>query len=373
MKILLCPDKFKGSISAKKVCKAIGVGLMNGGGAFEILHHPMADGGDGSIEILKDNFDLEEIVTESLDPLARKISASYYISKKTAFIELASASGLVLLKDDERNPCWTSTEGTGVLIKHALRNGCKKIYLFIGGSATNDAGMGIAHVLGFHFVDKNGAALKPIGDNLLRIERVLAPKYSSNDEAQLIALCDVNNPMFGPNGAAYTYAKQKGATSQEIEKLDQGLQHYAAVLKAQYGVNLSKTKGVGAAGAVCASLLALLNAEMQSGFQMLSELTQLEQRIKEADVIVTGEGKIDSTSFQGKVVGNVFSLCKKYSKPCVAVGGIIEETDQLIENCIYQKSIFSKAQSLKRSMAEPEKYLQEIGLDISQFLRDQKK
>lgn len=370
MNILLCPDKFKGSISAQKVCHALSQGLLIVDPGFNIVKHPMADGGDGSIEILKEILSLKAVNVDTLDPLGRKIKTQYYKTEDSAFIELASASGIVLLEAAERNPLLTTTVGTGIMIKHAIDCGLKKIYLFIGGSATNDGGVGIAHALGFRFLDSQGLDLEPIGAALEKISSIENKCQYDFESVEITVLCDVSNPMYGPNGAAFTYGAQKGASQDEILVLDKGLENYAEVLKSHVNKDLSTLAGMGAAGAVGASLLGLFNAKIKNGFAMLSEATQLEAAIKQADLVITGEGKIDHTSFQGKVVGNVYALCKKYAKPCGIVGGVIERGIEVEEVFDFHKSIITLASNQKEAMTHPEKFLVEIGKEIGILLRN---
>lgn len=369
MKILICPDKFKGSLSAEKVCAAIKSGLLSVDDNFEITNHPMADGGDGSIEILKSLLKLSLIKIQTVDPLFRKIEANYYYNKNAAFIELASASGIVLLSECERNPKMTSTLGTGLLIKDALDKGFKKIFLFIGGSATNDGGIGIAQALGYKFIDQEGNKLNPIGCNLSKIDRVDYEGIYDFEEIEIDVLCDVTNPMFGEQGAAFVYAAQKGANSDDILTLDQGLRHFAKILKIQYQKDVDSLPGVGAAGAVGASLVGLLNANLQNGFDMLSKATRLASAIKNSELVITGEGKIDSTSFKGKVVGNVMDICNKYEVPCGVVGAIIDIKDGIPSNFYFQHSIMPLAKNLDEAMREPEKFLYEIGIEIGHQLQ----
>lgn len=308
MKILLCPDKFKGSLSAEEVCKALSKGLWSVNKDFQITSLPMADGGDGSIDILKSRLLLSPIHVRTVDPLGRNIEATYYHSEGVAFIELAAASGITLLKHSELNPLATSTKGTGVIMKDAIERGFQKIYLFIGGSATNDGGIGIAQALGFDFLDIHGASLEPIGANLEKIQSIANHSSYNFENIEITVLCDVTNPMHGPNGAAYIYGAQKGATEEDILSLDTGLRNYGNVLKSQFRVDLSNESGIGAAGAVGASLVGLLNAKMENGFHMIANVNQLEEAIKAADLVITGEGKIDRTTFQGKVVGRTQAL-----------------------------------------------------------------
>ena len=369
MKILICPDKFKGSLSAEMVCAAIKRGLLSVDGNLKITNHPMADGGDGSIEILKSILKLSLVKIQTLDPLFRKMEAEYYCNNDAAFIELASASGLVLLSEDERNPMMTSTIGTGLLIKDALDKGFKKIYLFIGGSATNDGGIGIAQALGYKFKNEAGTHLEPIGCSLTKIDRVDYEGIYDFKEIEIDVLCDVTNPMFGNHGAAYVYAAQKGASSDDIRTLDLGLQHYAKILEIQYQKDVNNLPGVGAAGAVGASLVGLLNANLQNGFNMLSKATNLESAIKNSDLVITGEGKIDHTSFKGKVVGNVMDICNKYKVPCGVVGGIIDIDEDIPSNFFFHHSIMPLAKNLNEAMRESEYFLKEIGNDIGHQLQ----
>ena len=369
MRILLCPDKFKGSLSAVEVCDTLAEGLKAQINNVEIISHPLADGGDGSIAVLKKYLALESISVDTVNPLGRQIKADYYAFKDTAFIELASASGLVLLSEADRNPIYTSTLGAGLMIKNALERGYKNIYLFIGGSATNDAGIGIACALGFVFLDKDQNKLEPIGGNLIRISSMVNKSEFNFDEVNIKVMCDVTNPMYGEDGAAYVYAAQKNASPKEIETLDKGLINFAQCLNNQIEKDLSKEPGMGAAGAVGASLVGLMKAELQIGFQMIAEFTHLEQAMQDVDFVITGEGKIDDTSFKGKVVGNVLALCEKYKIKCGIVGG---KVDPLFDNAgrfEFVKSVISYAEDFEDAMQSPKKYLKKIGEEIGLVLK----
>ena len=360
MKILLCPDKFKGSLSSEKVCLALEKGLKQQNKNFEIIKHPMADGGDGSIAILKKQLHLKQIKVATLDPLNRNIIAEYYYKDHTAYIELASASGLSLLHDQEKSPMISSTKGTGLMIKDAIEKGFQTIYLFIGGSATNDAGMGIAHALGFVFIDENGNPLDPVGKNLIKISKIKNNSAIDFQKLNIVVLCDVNNPMHGPNGAAHRFAAQKGASDEEILKLDEGLKHFETIVKSQFNKNLAHIPGIGAAGAVGASLVSLLQAQLQNGFQMIANITGLKEAIKSVDLVITGEGKLDQSSFQGKLVGKVHELSKELGKNCGVVAGMIDTTQENNSKFIFQKSIDDLANDLEDAMKSAEKYLLEI-------------
>ena len=352
-----------------EVCEHLSEGILGKYPACNIISSPMADGGDGSIEIIQSILNLTKISVPTVDPIGREITAQYFKSEDTAFIELASASGLVLLNEYERNPLFTSTRGTGLMIKHAIMNGLKKIYLFIGGSATNDAGIGIAQAIGFDFLSENDEQLEPTGRNLSKIKKINKNQLFDFDDVEIMVLCDVNNPMHGPTGAAHTYARQKGASDEDITELDLGLKNYDGILQNQLNKDLGTMAGMGAAGAVGASLVGLLDATLLNGFQMLSDLTQLETKIKNADLVITGEGKIDSTSFQGKVVGNVTKLCKKHQTPCGVISGMIEDQTFNKSNFLFLHSVISYSENINDAMTNAQKYLTMIGKEIGTFIQ----
>ncbi|MFK8054927.1 MAG: glycerate kinase [Saprospiraceae bacterium] len=360
-KILLAPDKFKGTISAHEVCNALAQGLKESHPEAEIRSVPLADGGDGTLAVLHAHMTLERIDCETVDPLGRPMQASYLVDEQRAFIELASASGLVLLTSEERNPLHTSTFGTGLLVKDAIARGKRQIYLLLGGSATNDMGFGIASALGVAF---SGPQLPAItGGDLGKLISIRLPAKPMWSGIEFVLLCDVANPLFGPNGAARVYGKQKGANLEEIEALDAGMRHASALLTSSVGRDSSMLPGTGAAGGIGGGLVPLLGAQMQSGFAAIAHLTELEKQIKWADVVFTGEGQLDSQSFQGKVVGNILELCAKYAKPChVIVGrntlGEEQELPSALQSIITLTEI---ASSMKQAMEEAPQLLEGIG------------
>ena len=365
MKILIAPDKYKGSLSAIQVCDAIIKGLKTNKSKLDIISCPMADGGDGSLETINHYFNLEPVELIVNDPLFRPIKSTYYISKKTAFIEMSSASGLVLLKKEERNCMKTSSYGTGELIVDAIKNGIKNINLFIGGSATNDGGIGIASALGYHFYDSLGKSLSPIGQNLLLINSIDKSELKFDyQKVKVKVICDVNNPLYGQDGAAYVYATQKGANSSEIKQLDEGLINLASKLKKHDFPIIDKIPGAGAAGGVGGGSIAFLGAKLISGIQNFIEITQLESLIKDSDIVITGEGRLDSQTEKGKVVSGVFSLAKKYNKPLIVVCGDEEEgiSDKLGLKKVY--TVLDRTNSIDEAIENAEKYLTEIGADI---------
>ncbi|MBP9924932.1 MAG: glycerate kinase [Cyclobacteriaceae bacterium] len=323
MNILVAPDKFKGSLTAKEVCAAIESGLLKIDSSLSIKLIPMADGGEGTCELLTDHSKGSMISTEVCDPLFRKITASYGVSGdgSTAFIEMASASGLALLSKEERNPLKTSTYGTGELIADAITRGVNKIILTIGGSATNDAGLGMAAALGVKFLNQENETLAPIGENLVHLYKIQFDKFIlNNKKISFVVLCDVDNELYGKNGAAYVYAPQKGADEEAVQLLDWGLRNFEQIAKSQCNQEVN-FKGAGAAGGLGAGALLFLNAEFNSGIDFILKTLHVEEQINWADLIITGEGKMDVQTLSGKVVMGVAQLATKYGKPTIAIVG----------------------------------------------------
>jgi glycerate 2-kinase len=329
MKIIIAPDKFKGSLTSEEVCTAIKEGLYDTGKKdMEVLCFPMADGGDGFNIVLQHYFHTESISIETVDALGRSIRASYQwnSSSRIAIIEMATASGLVLLKPEERNPLYTSTYGTGLLIKDALQRGATRIVLGLGGSATNDAGIGILAALGFLFVNEAGDVLEPVGGNLSEICSVIHPQKMPEIAFEVAA--DVDNPLFGSKGAAYVYGPQKGADKEMVVLLDNGLRDFAALIKKERTVDIASFPGAGAAGGIAAGLSAFFKLDMKKGVELVLAANKLEEELHDTDLLITGEGRIDDQSGSGKVVGTIAALAKKNELPCIAFCGLLEATEQ---------------------------------------------
>ena len=361
-KVLIAPDKFKGSLSANAVCEAIALGLKVNDASLDITFHPMADGGDGSLKILSKHLTLDENLIETQDPLGRPINAKYYTSQDAAFIEIASASGLILLDKSERDPLETSTQGTGEMILHAISKGYQNIYLLLGGSATNDAGMGIVQALGFEFFDTKNKVLRPIGKNLLKVSTIRNKNLIDFSEIKISLFCDVTNPLFGKNGAAYVYAPQKGAGVKDVQYLDKGLRHFSKIIQETVGRDVSTISGIGAAGGIGAGLVALCNAQINSGFELISKLTGLEGKIRNADWVISGEGKLDEQSLQGKVLDGMIRLCQKHRKPLSLFVGKNELSDLKLKSLSVHQvfSISNVAESDKDAMLNASDYLMDL-------------
>jgi glycerate 2-kinase len=355
MKIIIAPDKFKGSLSAKHVCEAIAEGIQLADKKAEIIQCPMADGGEGTMQILTEAVGGNIIEMAVKDPLFRPIKSrfGYDAVSKTAFIEMAEASGLPLLKNHERNPLKTTTYGTGELIEAAILRGCQKLVLCIGGSATNDAGIGMAAALGYRFLDKNGKELSPVGENLMRIQRI-------DDTYSLIKIkklavqvaCDVSNPLYGKMGAAHIYARQKGATEDMVNQLDDGLQHFNALIKSYKGIDLQTVSGAGAAGGLGGGAIAFLDAKILRGVDVVFEALDFYAKIDNADWVITGEGKIDEQTLHDKLIKGVVEACSKKNIPVAAFCGTLDLsiTAQQTLGLHYAVSILNKPMSLAQAI-----------------------
>jgi len=351
MKIVVAPDKFKGSLTSFEACEAISRGIKKANKKMDVLEFPMADGGDGFATVLKHYLKTDTIHCDTVDPLGRKINVScqWDGKRKTAIIEMAVASGLVLLKEVERNPLLTSTFGTGLLIKRAIEKGAKNIVLGLGGSATNDGGTGILSALGFQLINENEDQLQPLGENLVAIKKIITPLVISPVKFELA--CDVQNILHGPDGAAYVYASQKGANERQVNMLDRGLKNLAAVIKEQTGKDISNIPGTGAAGGIAAGLLPFFEVEIKKGIEMIITASRIEEYLSNADLIITGEGKIDGQSSAGKVVGYIGSLGKKYNISCIAFCGAIELDETEIKRLGIKKIVTLTGESTGREEA----------------------
>ncbi|WP_297766582.1 glycerate kinase [uncultured Muriicola sp.] len=327
MKFVLAPDKYKGSLTGFEICEALENGLRKVYPNCDIIKMPMADGGDGTIDVVRYYLKADTVRVTVNDPLFRPVLASYLYSDftKTAYIEMAEASGLKVLKDPEKNCMQTTTLGTGELIADAIEKGAKEIILGIGGSATNDAGMGMASALGFRFLDKEGKTLLPTGGNLIYVSKIDDSRLDTAlSNIKVKVACDVTNPFYGPSGAAYVYARQKGATDEEIVLLDEGLINFAKILEKQFKVDVQKIAGAGAAGGLGAAASIFLKAQLTSGIELVKEMAQFDANINDADWIITGEGKLDDQTLSGKALQGILNSAKDKGIPVAAFCGVID-------------------------------------------------
>lgn len=326
VKILLIPDKFKGSLSANEVVHAISSGLKQVDGQVNLHTVLASDGGDGFLDAIKQIMKIIEIEVDSVDPLGRRIKSRYLLdsNSETAYLEMANTSGLTLLTKEEQNPMKTSTYGTGLQLRDAIDRGAKTIYVGLGGSATNDGGMGIAMAMDFCFLNSKKQDLKPCGENLIKIESISLKKGKSIFEGvQIIAVNDVNNPLYGENGASFVYAAQKGGGRSDLVKLDLGLRHLAQKVKEQLGKDEALKPGAGAAGGTAYGLKVFLDAEFIGGTDFMFNLCQVDKLLTEHkfDYIITGEGSLDVQTLNGKLIQGVLDLGRKYRVPVIAVCG----------------------------------------------------
>jgi glycerate kinase len=323
MKVLVAPDKFKGSLSAQEVCEAVREGLLSADKTFDVVTLPLADGGEGTCELLTSYSGGSMVSVIVRDPLSRNIDSAYGISRdgKIAFLEMAKASGLQVLRKEERNPLINSTVGTGDLIRHALDRGVEQIIMGVGGSATNDGGMGMAESLGVVFYSASGEILTPMGENMSRVHTIdVSGVHPRLKAVKFTIFCDVDNPLHGIRGAAHVFAPQKGANETVVKQLDEGLKNYESVLEkvVKRTVNFP---GAGAGGGLPASIKALADVTVRPGMDFIIEFTRLENQLQQADAIITGEGKVDEQTLSGKVVKGIADLSRKYHKPLVILAG----------------------------------------------------
>lgn len=374
MKFVIAPDKFKGSLTGFEFCDAVEEGLRMVFADAEIHKTPLADGGDGTIDVVRQYINGEKVSVEVHDPLFRPITASYLYSDKTkiAYIEMAEASGLKLLLDEERDCTQTTTLGTGELIANALKKGATEIILGIGGSATNDGGMGMAVAMGFRFLDENNEELKPIGGNLMRVRSI----DSSNTLPALIGksikvACDVTNPLYGTNGAAFIYGRQKGASDEDLVALDKGLENYAQIILEHFGTDVQHIEGAGAAGGMGAGAIVFLGAELTSGIELIKSLADFEGTISGADWIITGEGMLDGQTLSGKTINGVVTSAQSAKIPVAAFCGSVAITiaEQKSLGLSFAVSIIKEVGTLKDALQKSRENLKYSAYNFAKALQ----
>ncbi len=335
MRILISPQEFKGSLSAGEAAQAIAAGLRRALPEAELDVVPMADGGPGTVQAILSVTAGHPETSVVQDPLGRPVAAVWGLLEDgpTAVIEMAAASGLVLLSGEERDPRRASTYGTGQLIGAALDAGCRRLIIGVGGSATNDGGAGMAQALGARLLDGQGEELPAGGAALAQLDRIdvsnLDPRLDPRLDPQLrrcriVVAADANNPLCGPLGASRVYGPQKGATPEAVEELDAALAHYAQVVQRDLGVEIASLAGAGAAGGLAGGLVAFLGAEIRSGAELVAQTVGLRERLREADVVFTGEGRLDDQTSFGKTVAVVARLAKEQGRPVVALAGSVQ-------------------------------------------------
>lgn len=335
MKIVIAPDSFKENLTSLQVGKAIETGIKRVLPKARCTIVPMADGGEGTVQSLVDATGGRFIKVKVKGPLGRPVLARYgFIQRtKTAVIEMAEASGLGLVKEKSKNPLKTTTYGTGELIVDALERGAKRIILGIGGSATNDGGIGMAQAVGVRFRDANNRLIRQtaFGATLAKIDSIdMSSIHPLLNKAEIIVACDVDNPLCGKRGASHVFGPQKGATPTMVRKLDKDLTKLAKIIKRDLQTNVANIPGAGAAGGLGAGLLAFTGARLQSGIDIVMQATQLRKYVKSADLVITGEGRIDSQTAFGKTPAGVARLAAEFNVPVIAIGGGLADDARLV-------------------------------------------
>lgn len=376
MKIAIAPDSFKGSLTAMQVANAINRGIKKVDEQIETILIPMADGGEGTVQSLIDATGGEIVTVTVKNPLLKPINAFYGIlgDGKTAIIEMASASGLPLLSIDERNPLKTTTFGTGELIKDALDKGCRKIIIGLGGSATNDGGSGMIIALGAKLLDGNGSEIGFGGESLSKLHTIDLSGFDKRiAECQFIAACDVTNPLCGEQGASAVYGPQKGATPNDVKLLDTNLLHFANKIFAQLNKQVKDMPGAGAAGGLGAGVVAFLNAKLEKGIEIIIMITQLSEKIKNCDLIITGEGMIDFQTAFGKTPFGVAQAAKKYNIPVIAIAGGLGKDYETLYNKGFDGifSIVNKPMTLEEAMTNGEILVEKSTENIIRLIKKQ--
>jgi|SRR6056297_234835 len=371
MNFVLAPDKFKGSLTGLEFCDAVAEGIRSVMPNADIVKLPLADGGDGTIEVVNYYLKGEIVNIEVNNPFFQPIRASYLYSEstKTAFIEMAEASGVKLLSTSELDCKNATTLGTGEMIVDAIDKGALTIILGIGGSATNDCGIGMATALGYKFLDKNGQIVKPIGANLSRIDKIDNSRVHQRiNEVVFKVACDVTNPLYGKNGAAHVYAAQKGATQEDIGLLDQGLQDFSKIINPFFKVDAQSIEGAGAAGGMGIATKVFLNGNLEPGIKLIKKLANFDERIVGADWVISGEGKLDIQTLSGKTIDGILTSLKKSNGKLAVFCGMIELEKQALEDIgiSYAASVMDTAVDLEDALQNSKDYLKNIATTFAQ-------
>lgn len=369
MKIVIAPDSFKGSLTAKQVGEAIRSGIQRVLPQSELIVKPMADGGEGTMQCLVDATDGRILTTTVKNPLGQDISAEFGILGDgiTCVIEMAAASGLYLISAADRNPLVTTTYGFGQLITAGLDQGCRKFILGLGGSATNDGGAGMLQALGYVLLDQDDQPLSFGGGELSRLSRIDTSHIDKRlADCHFVIACDVTNPFVGPNGASHVFGPQKGATPEMVLQLDDHLRHFADLIEKTRGIAIHDLPGTGAAGGVAGALLAFLNGQLRAGIEIVIETTGLAEAMDKATLVITGEGQVDFQTAQGKTPCGVAQVAQRYSIPVIVLAGSIGHgIDALYEKGVSAVvSITNQPMTLDQSMREAASLLEQTAEQV---------
>lgn len=374
MKVILAPDSFKESMTAKEACIAIEEGFKKVFPDATFIHAPMADGGEGTVQSLVDATGGRILYAQVTDPLGESRFAKFGIMGDglTCAIEMATASGLELVPREKRNPLKTTTYGTGELIHAALDQGIRKILIGIGGSATNDGGAGMVQALGARLLDKDGNELGFGGGELAKLDRIdISGLDERLKETEVIVACDVNNPLTGDTGASRIFGPQKGATEEMVRTLDANLRHYAEVIRRDLDKDVEDVPGAGAAGGLGAGLMAFLNASLNRGVDMVIDYTRLWEKMQDADLVITGEGGMDAQTRFGKAPFGVARTAKQYNLPVIAIAGNVKEDSEILYEHGFD-AIFSAthgASSLEDCLLNGKNNLKRVSENIARLIK----
>jgi glycerate 2-kinase len=380
MRVLICPQEFKESLTAREAAEAIARGIRCALPDADLDVAPMADGGPGTVAAVLASVAGEPKRAPVQDSLGRPVEAVWAVlnEKRTALIEMAAASGLALLRPDERDPRLTGTYGTGQLIRAALDVGCRRLVVGVGGSATNDGGAGMAQALGARLLDAEGKDLPPGGAALSRLHRIDVSGMDARlADCEVIVAADASNPLTGPTGASFVYGPQKGATAEVVAELDSALKHYAEVVRRDLGVDIGALPGAGAAGGLGGGLVAFLKARITSGAELVAEAIDLPDRLDRADIVFTGEGRLDAQTAFGKTVAVVARLARERGRPVIALAGSVtgdyrdvasfglDVVMSIAKGPATQAEMFEKAEMLLADAAEQAMRLLLVGRSLS--------
>jgi glycerate kinase len=371
MKVVVAMDSFKGSLSSNELANSVENGIKKVYSDAKVIKIPVADGGEGTVESLVEGTKGHFVEVKVSDPLMNSIKVNYGIlgDGKIAVIEMATASGLPLVPENLRNPMNTTTYGTGEMIKDAISKGCREFIIGIGGSATNDGGIGMMKALGVKFFDKNNNELGHGGEQLSKVEKIdMSELLKEVKECKFLIACDVDNPFYGLNGAAHVYARQKGATEEMVLKLDDGLKHFSKIVKQDLNIDIANVPGAGAAGGLGGGFLAFLDGKLKPGIDIVLEEVKLKKKLDGVDFVITGEGRMDFQSIMGKAPVGVAKLAKTKNIPVIALaGGVADDAGEVHNHGI--DSVFSimnypmtleEAMDPKRASILVEKNVEEI-------------
>jgi len=372
MRFVIAPDSYKGSLTSVQVAEIIAEALLEVFPEAEVIKVPIADGGEGTVDAFLSALGGEKHYLKVTGPLGKPVKAFYgLLPDGTAVVEMAAASGLPLVPVGKRDPLITTTYGTGELIKAALDQGCHTIIVGIGGSGTNDGGVGMAQALGISFLDAKGEELPFGGGSLGRLARIdmsgLDPRIKNTT---IIVACDVDNPLCGPKGASAVFGPQKGATPEKVKILDHNLAHYARIIKEQLGKDILNLPGAGAAGGLGAGLVSLLGATLKPGIDIVISSTKLEEKIKGADMVITGEGRTDYQTAHGKAPVGIAKVAKRLGVPVIAISGGLGENYQAVYEAGLD-AVFSIAPgpiTLEQALERGRIYLKAQAVNIARLL-----